>query len=82
MCPICVHAALRGQKKVSDPLKMELQRVVSLRRCRIANWVLRQNSKCLSQLSSLQQAFSETGCDQTTPVLESRPLACLPSWPP
>lgn len=28
MCASCVPSTVRGQKKVSDPLKLELQRVV------------------------------------------------------
>lgn len=29
MCTSCVPSTVRGQKKVSDPLKLELQMVVS-----------------------------------------------------
>lgn len=72
-----MYLLLSGQKKVSDLLKMELPRVVSLCVGAGNQKVLCSNSTCPHPVPTLQP-----------PVLESRPLAfcrthaCLPSWHP
>lgn len=83
MYTICVPAALRGQKKVSYPLKMLLHRVVSL--CVGAG---NQTGSCaraasalsLSQLSSLQETFTMSWSHALLPSVEHPPVF-LPGIP-